>query len=749
MLSTAHNTAGNKYSAQFAATALAKSKCDEAIALHQRGEIDCARIIYEEILSNHPEHFDSLHLLGVIASQKGEYARGVALISQAVDIKVDSHLAHFNLGFAKYNLNDFAGAVASYDKAIELKPNYAKAHSNRGGALKKLQRLNEALNSYELAIQYDPTSVADYSNLAMLLIEFNEASEAIAICEKGIDVNPYFAELYFVKGNALQKIKALHDSAQQYREAIRLNPYYFEAHMNLALTLSNLKLTNEAIESYTCALKIKEDSFDAQVGIADSYSSIDKFHLALNYYQMASSFSCDAPYLQGLVTLSLLKTCNWDSLKLALSDILQKVEAGRKAILSFPLLALTDSLELQRKASEIWVQDKHPFDDSLGPLVKRAKRDKIRIGYYSADFHNHATAYLMAELFERHDRSKFELFAFSFGPDKQDGMRQRLTQSFDQFIDVRFNSDKEVAEFSRMLGIDIAVDLKGSTKDHRFGIFSYRAAPVQISYIGYPGTMGADYIDYLIADKTVVPQEHQKHYSEKIIYLPDSYQVNDRKRVIADKTYTRQELGLPSDGFVFCCFNNNYKITPSVFDSWVRILKAVPNSVLWLFEDNPLAAINLRKEAKARGIDEPRLVFAKSMPLDHHLARHSAADLFLDTLPYNAHTTASDALWAGLPLLTCMGESFASRVAASLLKAVGMPELITNTQEEYEAKAIELGQNPDQLKVLKQKLQSNRLSAPLFDTEKITKHIEQAYADVYERYHVDLMPENIYVEHCA
>ena len=646
MLSTAHNTAGNKYSAQFAATALAKSKCDEAIALHQQGEIDRARIIYEEILSTHPEHFDSLHLLGVIASQKGEYARGVALISQAVDIKVNSHLAHFNLGFAKYNLNDFAGAVASYDKAIELKPNYAKAHSNRGGALKKLYRLSEALESYELAIQYDPTSVADYSNIGRLYLDFKQLDKAKICFSKGLKI------------------------------------------------------------------------------------------------------SCDFQYLCGLQLLVKNHLCDWNELEKLAFEILDRLTNSNKVIDNFPLLALTDSLELQRKASEIWVQDKHPFDDSLGPLVKRAKRDKIRIGYYSADFHNHATAYLMAELFERHDRSKFELFAFSFGPDKQDGMRQRLTQAFDQFIDVRFNSDKEVAEFSRMLGIDIAVDLKGSTKDHRFGIFSYRAAPVQVSYIGYPGTMGADYIDYLIADKTVVPQEHQKHYSEKIIYLPDSYQVNDRKRVIADKTYTRQELGLPSEGFVFCCFNNNYKITPSVFDSWVRILKAVPNSVLWLFQDNPLAAINLRKEAKARGIDEARLVFAKSMPLDHHLARHSAADLFLDTTPVNAHTTASDALWAGLPLLTCMGESFASRVAASLLKAVGMPELIANTQEEYETKAIELAQNPDQLNALKQKLQSNRLSEPLFDTEKITRHIEQAYADVYERYHTDLMPENIYVERC-
>jgi predicted O-linked N-acetylglucosamine transferase (SPINDLY family) len=516
--------------------------------------------------------------------------------------------------------------------------------------------------------------------------------------------------------------------------------------MNLAFTQSKLKFLSAAIQMYLSALRIKENSFEALVGVADSYGASDNYDLAVDYYQKAFRLKCDAPYLQGLLSLSLIKTCEWTAYDAGMNAVLQKVEAGRKAILNFPLLALTDSLELQRKASEIWVQDKHPFDDSLGPLVKRAQRDKIRIGYYSADFHNHATAYLMAEFFEMHDRSKFELFAFSFGPDKQDGMRQRLTQSFDQFIDVSFNSDKEIAEFSRMLGIDIAVDLKGSTKDHRFGIFSYRAAPVQISYLGYPGTMGADYIDYLIADKIVILEAHQKHYAEKIIYLPDSYQVNDRKRVIADKTYTRQELGLPSEGFVFCCFNNNYKITPSVFDSWVRILKAVPNSVLWLFQDNPLAAINLRKEAKARGIDEARLVFAKSMPLDHHLARHSAADLFLDTLPYNAHTTASDALWAGLPLLTCMGESFASRVAASLLKAVGMPELIANTQEEYEATAIELAQNPDQLSALKQKLQSNCLSAPLFDTEKITRHIEQAYADVYERYHADLMPENIYVE---
>ena len=746
MLRTAYKTTGSKYSAQLVATTFVKSKFDEAIALHRRGDVDRAQIIYEEILIDKPEHFDALHLLGVIASQKGEYARGVALISQSVAINSKNYLSHFNLGFAKYNLNEFNSAIESYDRAIELKPDYSKAHSNKGGALKQLNRLNDAIASYELAIQYDSNSVADYANLATLLIERNEVHIALDVCDKGITIDPFFSELYFVKGNALQRIKSLTEAAQLYKEATRINPHYFEAYINLAVTLSSLNLLEQAVEEYLNALRIKNKSFDAIAGIADAYSAMDKFHLALEYYQLAICINWNAPYLQGLLSFALLKTCTWDSYYSASKEILEKVKAGRKAILSFPLLALTDSLEIQRKASEIWAQDKYPFDNSLGPLVKRDKRDRIRIGYYSADFHSHATANLMAGLFEGHDRSKFELFAFSFGPDKQDSMRQRLTQAFDQFIDVRSNSDKEVAEFSRMLGIDIAVDLKGSTKDHRFGIFSYRAAPVQISYIGYPGTMGADYIDYLIADKTVVPEAHQKHYAEKIIYLPDSYQVNDRKRVIADKTYTREELGLPIEGFVFCCFNNNYKITPAVFDGWMRILKAVPRSVLWLFEDNHMAAINLRKEAAARGIDEDRLVFAKPMPLDHHLARHSAADLFLDTTPVNAHTTASDALWAGLPLLTCIGESFASRVAASLLQAVGMPEFIANTQEEYEEKAIGLAQNPAQLKALRQKLQFNRLNAPLFNTEKITSHIEKAYANVYERYHADLMPENIYVE---
>jgi predicted O-linked N-acetylglucosamine transferase (SPINDLY family) len=347
----------------------------------------------------------------------------------------------------------------------------------------------------------------------------------------------------------------------------------------------------------------------------------------------------------------------------------------------------------------------------------------------------------MAELFEKHDKSKFELFAFSFGPDIKDSMRARVEAAFDQFIDVSTMSDKEIAEFSRMLGIDIAIDLKGSTKDHRFGIFSYRAAPVQVSYLGYPGTMGAEYIDYLIADKTLIPEESQKFYTEKIAYMPHSYQVNDRSRVISDRVFTKQEVGLPEEGFVFACFNSNYKITPDMFDVWVRILQSVEGSVLWLFEENKTAAVNLRKEAQKRGLAPERLVFAPKMELSEHLARHKLADLFIDTLPCNAHTTASDALWAGLPVLTCMGESFASRVAASLLNAIEMPELITSSLKEYEELAVALGKDPKRVKALKQKLENNKLTTPLFDSSLFTKDIENLYMQMSQRSQLQMVPE--------
>jgi len=349
-------------------------------------------------------------------------------------------------------------------------------------------------------------------------------------------------------------------------------------------------------------------------------------------------------------------------------------------------------------------------------------------------------------LFELHDRERFELFAFSFGPDVQDATQQRVARAFDHFIDIQRLSDLEAASRVRDCGIDIAIDLKGYTQESRPGIFSYRCAPVQVNYLGYPGTMGAEYMDYMIADKVLIPTESQSHYSEKIVYLPHTYQVNDTKRVISDRVFTKSELGLPNTGFVFCCFNNSYKITPETFDGWTRILKAVEGSVLWLLDDNPSATENLRDAARARGVDPSRLIFGARMPLSEHLARHRNADLFLDTLPCNAHTTTSDALWAGLPVLTLSGASFASRVAASLLQAIDLPELIASSQADYEQLAIELAQDFSKLNTAREKLARNRLTAPLYNTPLFTRHLESAYLQMHEKNRRGFAPEHIVVQ---
>jgi predicted O-linked N-acetylglucosamine transferase (SPINDLY family) len=472
---------------------------------------------------------------------------------------------------------------------------------------------------------------------------------------------------------------------------------------------------------------------------------LKRYDQAIAHYDKALSLKPDLDWVYGDLVHTRMKICNWSGWADSLEIISKKVMANEKVAQPFLLLALNDDALLHKKSSETYIQSKHPFSAALGPVLKHSRNQKIRVGYFSADFKNHPVANLVAELFELHDKSQFELFGFSFDSVANDEMRQRLEKSFDQFIEVDYKSDMEVAQLSRDLHIDIAIDLSGFTQDSRAGIFSYRAAPIQINYLGYPGTMGADYIDYIIADRILIPPELQSCYSEKVVYLPSSYQVNDRKRSISDRKFTRQELGLPEKEFVFCCFNNNFKILPTTFASWMRILKAVKGSVLWLLQDNPRVVDNLRCEALNHGVDASRIIFAERMSLSEHLARHRQADLFLDTLPYNAHTTTSDALWTGLPVITLAGNSFASRVAASLLNAIGSPELITSSQEEYEALAIDLAFNQKRLADIKSKLHKNRLSAPLFNTPLFTKNLETAYIEMYERYQNDLQPEHIVI----
>jgi predicted O-linked N-acetylglucosamine transferase (SPINDLY family) len=602
------------------------------------------------------------------------------------------------------------------------------------------------MDAFERARTCTFNSAEAQNSIGLELIQLGAYAEAEQCLERALTLAPGYAFTHSNLGKLRQAQMRFRDAEAAVRKAIDLKPNLATLHANLGAIL-NAQGNNEAAET-ACRKAIELDG-----KLAAAWHNLGTALLALKHYEDAvNCFSTslqlcpDTEFLFGSLIHTRMKICDWRSLKNDLRQLLQKIDHGDKATEPFVVLGLTTDLAVQRRAAEIWVKSKYPEQPDLGPIPKRSRHNKIRIGYYSADYHNHPTTYLIAELFERHNNDKFELIGFSFGPDKNDEMRKRVAAAFDQFIDVRGQSGKAVAQLSRELEIDIAVDLKGYTEDCRIEIFSHRAAPVQVNYLGYPGTMGAKYIDYLIADRILIPTENQLHYAEKIVYLPYSYQVNDAKRKIANRLFTREELDLPPTAFVFCCFNNNYKITPLTFNSWMRILKRVENSVLWLLEDNPTAADNLRKEADSRGIDSARLVFAKRMSLDEHLARHRAADLFIDTLPYNAHTSASDSLWAGLPVLTCIGEAFASRVAASLLNAICLPELITSTQEEYEALAVELASHPERLTRIKWKLEQNKLTAPLFDTPLFTKHIEMAYATMYQRYLDGIPPEHISID---
>ncbi len=686
-------------------------KLGAALAMHQQGRLDQAEVIYKEILQSQPQHFEALQLLATIATQRRNSAVAVQMFDQVLKLNPNHASSLYNRGNALRDLNRHEEAIDSYDRALKINPNYAEALYNRSNALRDLKRFEQARDSYDRTLKIKPDFAEALSNRGNVLRELRHHEAALDSYNRALKIKPDYVEALNGRGNALRDLKCYEQALESYDRVINIKPDLAEALSNRGHALLDLKRHEEALDSYDRSLKLNPD------------------------YE----------FLLGHRLNTKMKICDWSDVGNQLAQLLEKIEHGEKTSAPFPVLALSSSLALQKKAAEIWVQAKYPFNNALLEIPKRPKHDKIRIGYFSADFRNHPVSFLTAELFETHDRSKFELTAFAFGPDTTDDMRERLTAAFDHFINVQNQSDKDVAMLARSLEIDIAVDLGGFTTDSRTGIFALRAAPLQVSYLGYLGTMGAEYIDYLIADATILPETDQQYYVEKIVYLP-SYQANDTKRRIADKVFTREELGLPQTGFVFCCFNNNYKIMPGTFDCWMRILKQVEGSALWLLADNAAAANNLRKEAASRNVDAERLIFAERMPPPEYLARYRIADLFLDTLPYNAGTTASDALWAGLPVLTCLGEAVAGRVAASLLKAIHLPELIASTPEAYEAVAIELASSPDRLAEIKRKLAENRLTTPLFDTRLFTNHIEAAYTKMYERYQADLAPEHIYVQ---
>ena len=714
----------------------------DAIAAYRRGAWSEAESLCRRVLHAKADHFDALYLLGIIAVQMRRTQEAAELLGRAAAASPANAAAQFSHGNALSDLGRFGEALAAYDRALRAKPDHAEACFNRGNVLKALGRPDEALGSYDRALTNKPDFAEACYNRGMLLDELARYDEAVASYDRALAIKPDFEAAHRNRGNLLKDLKRPAEALASYDRALRISPKSAEVLNNRGIVLRELDRLNEALDSYERALALRPEFAEAHYNRGFTLEKLERLDEALESYDHALGIKPDLGFAYGFRLHTRMRLCDWGDLESEIAELSARIERNEKATPPLPLLALTDSPALQRKAAEVWVMARHPASLALPSIANRVRHDRMRIGYFSADFRDHAVSNLMAGVFEMHDRSRFECTAFSLGPDTKDDVRKRVEAAFERFVDVRSRADVEVATLARNLEIDIAVDLGGFTQGSRTGIFAMRTAPLQASYLGYLGTMGAPYIDYLIADPTIVPPEHRRHFSEKIVCLP-SYQANDSGRAIPDRVFTRAELGLPEQGFVFCCFNNNYKITPTVFDGWMRIVKRVEGSVLFLYADNRWAAANLRKEAAARGVDARRLVFGTRVPPAEYLARYRAADLFLDTLPYNAGTTASDALWAGLPVLTCIGQTFAGRVAASVLLAIGLPELVATSQAQYEALAVELANDPQRLREIRERLDRNRTTAPLFDSRLFTRHIEEAYVRMYERYQADLPPDHL------
>jgi predicted O-linked N-acetylglucosamine transferase (SPINDLY family) len=752
---------------------------ERARALHQQGQLEPARATYEEILAMQPGHFETLNLLGVLSGQSRDLQRAVEYFDKALAVQPDSAASHCNRGLALQQLrqldealmsfdraialkNDDAvafysrgnvfkdlgqleRALADYDKAVTINHGFAQAYFHRGLVLQQIQDLDAALSNYDRAIENKADFAEAHANRGLVLYHLKQFEAALASYDQAIAVSPDHAPAYLHRGNALKALHRFDLALASYQQAVELEPDYAEAYLNRGAVLYDLNRIDEALESYDQAIAAKPDYADAYFNRASLLREIKQFEAAASDYKVAADLDPDIKFVAGARLEVRMQVCDFSDFDADVGRVAASIERGEPASHPFAFLTFSDSPRLQKLAAQIWVREMCPPDPSLGPIPKRTPHEKIRIGYFSADFREHPVSRLLAELIEMHDRSRFEVIAFSFGPDTRGDLRKRLERAFDRFLDLKDSSDMEIASVARSLAIDIAVDLGGYTHHSRPNVFALRAAPIQISYLGYLGTMGAPYMDYLVADAATIPRDEHQHYSERIIYLP-SYQVNDSRRRIAERTFTRRELGIPPTGFVFSCFNSNYKITRATLAVWMRILRRVEDGILFLTADNELAKRNLLNETRRLGVDSHRIVFGERLGVEDYLARFRTMDLFLDTLPYNAGTTASDALWTGLPVLTCTGASFAGRVATSALRAIDLPELITETPAQYEELAVALASSPSRLAQIKTKLAANRLTRPLFNSRLFAKHLETAYTNIYERHQSDLPPDHIYVE---
>ena len=617
-------------------------------------------------------------------------------------------------GFVFFNLNNYEKAIDQWEKAIKIDPKFVDGLNNLGNALSKIKKFDEAINYLNKALKLKPNFFETHYTLG---------------------------EIFFEKGMYEQSLVKLN-------KALDLKPGHLPTIKNKLKLLSKMNMKEEYLNFLEKVIPFHPRETDLYYKKAQILSELGMNYQSLNTYKTILMIDPEFPFVLGNVVNDKLKNCSWDGLERDLDDLKNKINEEKEIADPLLISTLFDSTELLNKATKIW-NKQYDVNDSQFKPQSFEKNSKINIGYFSADFRDHPIGHLIAEMLESHDKSKYEIYGFYLGNKhkENDSFYLRIKKTFSKFYDVSNLSDKEILSLSKKLKIHIAIDLMAHTGGHesRFGIFLNKLAPIQINFLGYPGTSGSNKIDYIIADKIIIPEKNKKFFSEKIIYLPNSYQPSEKNRILSEKIITKQNLNLPVEDFIFCCFNTNKKILPNIVKLWSEILNQIPKSVMWLMSSNNYAEKNLKKEFENRNIDSERLIFCNKVPISEHLARIKHADLFLDTFPYNAHTSCSDSIWAGLPILTLEGESFQSRVASSLLKTTGLTELIAKNEKEYVDKAIYIAKNKEYLNELKNKLIATKDSNPLFDNKSFTHNLENAYSIVFEKYINKKDLEDIYL----
>ncbi len=751
-----------------------------AVRAHQTGNYAEAARLCRDILQAAPKNLVALNLLGYVHSQSGNFAEAERLLDEAIKIdpapetiynrgcalqnlrRHDEALLCFqrtialrpdfvdalvNCGISQLALRRHADALESFDKVLTSIPADAEAWNNRGNALLELGRPAEALTSLDKALALKLDYANAWNNRGVALQRLNRHPDAIQSLQRALAIDPRLASAYNNRGNSSMALRHYEAAYADFERASALDPNFVEPIINRATVLVALRRVDEGLALYDRALGLRPDNIEALRNRANAFVVQKRFEDAARDCEKILTLDPAFKFMKGIAAHNRLQSCDWRGYRVIRGEIDRDLRSGAAVIPPFEYLALSPSPADQYACARIFAGDKYP------PPVEKLWRgdnyrhERIRVAYLSADFRNHAVPSLAAGIFEHHARDRFETIALSFGKEKSGAMRARLEHAFERFIDVERRSDDEIARLMREMEIDIAVDLMGYTGDCRPAILNLRPAPLQINYLGYPGTMGADHIDYIIADRIVIPENEREHYVEKVAYLPGCYLPHDSRRSLAGSAPSRTKCGLPERGFVFCSFNNTYKLSPDLFDIWMRLLHTVQGSMLWLAQGNAAAMRNLKAEAASREIPADRIIFAPYLPSgDEHLARLGAADLFLDTLPFNGHTTTMDALWAGLPVLTCKGTSFAGRVAASVLSAAGLPELIADSFASYEACATALAHDPSALSKIKTKLIGNRTASPLFDTRAFTRNLEAAYVAMWERQQRGEEPMSLRVE---